>query len=150
MDSGSTDIRMEEFRARLKKGGLKVTPQRVAVHEAMLKLVHASADMVTAEITKGGDRRKVTVASVYNILSQLSSIGIYKRRMSSSSKMYFDVDPSRHMHLYDTVNNELVNVTDDLTCREIEEKLVSRRFKGYRIEGVEIQILVRPSPKRRK
>ena len=64
--------------------------------------------------------------------------------------MYFDVDPSRHMHLYDTVNNELVNVTDDLTCREIEEKLVSRRFKGYRIEGVEIQILVRPSPKRRK
>lgn len=150
MDSGSTDIRMEEFRARLKKGGLKVTPQRVAVHEAMLKLVHASADMVTTEIAKGGRGGKVTVASVYNILSQLSSIGIYRRRMSSNSKMYFDVDPSRHMHLYDTVNNELVNVTDDLTCREIEEKLVSRRFKGYKIEGVDIQILVRPSPKRRR
>ncbi len=150
MDSGSTDIRMEEFRSRLKKGGLKVTPQRVAVHEAMLKLVHASADMVTSEIMKGGNRRKVTVASVYNILSQLSSIGIYKRRMSSNSRMYFDVDPSRHMHLYDTVNNELVNVTDDLTCREIEEKLISRRFRGYKVEGVDIQILVRPSPKRRR
>ena len=41
---------IEYFRELLRKNGLKVTPQRIAVHEAMLRLGHACADMVTAEI----------------------------------------------------------------------------------------------------
>ena len=38
---------MEEFKALLKKHSLKATPQRLAVHEAMMSLGHACADMVT-------------------------------------------------------------------------------------------------------
>ena len=41
---------LEEFKAILKKHSLKATPQRLAVHEAMITLGHASADMVTEEI----------------------------------------------------------------------------------------------------
>ena len=60
---------IEEFKDILKKHSLKATPQRLAVHEAMIVLGHACADMVTEEISKQGKAR-VTVASVYNILSQ--------------------------------------------------------------------------------
>ena len=67
MEKTDIERRMAEFRSRLKKLGLKVTAQRTAVHEAMLKLGHASADMVTEEILREG-KTKVTVASVYNIL----------------------------------------------------------------------------------
>ena len=45
---------MEEFRVLLKEHGLKSTHQRLAVHEAMMRLGHASADMVTEEIHKAG------------------------------------------------------------------------------------------------
>ena len=62
MENVDLEKRMAEFRIRLKKHGLKVTQQRYAVHEAMLKLGHASADMVTEEIVKEG-KTKVTVAS---------------------------------------------------------------------------------------
>ena len=41
---------LEEFKAILKKHSLKATPQRLAVHEAMMELGHASADMVTEVI----------------------------------------------------------------------------------------------------
>ena len=41
---------LEEFKAILKKHSLKATPQRLAVHEAMMNLGHASADMVTDAI----------------------------------------------------------------------------------------------------
>lgn len=40
----------KEFRNLLRRHGLKATPQRLAVHEAMMRLGHASADMVVEEI----------------------------------------------------------------------------------------------------
>lgn len=135
---------IEDLRSRLKKFGLKVTPQRVAVHKAMLKLGHACADDVTEEILKEAGT-KVTVASVYNILSQFSLLGIYHHRMSSNNKMYFDANTSKHIHLYDTENHKYLEVIDDNLYREIESRLLSKRFKGYRIDGIDVQILAHPS-----
>ena len=89
---------IEEFKKLLKKHSLKSTQQRLAVHNAMLKLGHASADMVTEEIRSQGTTN-VTVASVYNILSQIALLGIYDHRMSANNKMYFDVNTFRHIHL---------------------------------------------------
>lgn len=100
---------IEEFKKLLKKHSLKSTQQRLAVHNAMLKLGHASADMVTEEIRSQGTTN-VTVASVYNILSQIALLGIYDHRMSANNKMYFDVNTFRHIHLYDYVNNTFKDV----------------------------------------
>ena len=91
---------MDEFKDLLKKHSLKATPQRLAVHEAMSSLGHASADMVAEFITRKGET-KVTVASVYNILTNLAMVGIYSYRLSANNKMYFDVNTFNHMHLYD-------------------------------------------------
>ena len=77
---------LEEFKAILKKHSLKATPQRLAVHEAMMTLGHASADMVTDAI-KEKESAKVTVASVYNILTHMAMLGIYHYRLSSNNKM---------------------------------------------------------------
>lgn len=149
MEKNNKAPTIEEFRELLKKNGLKVTPQRVAVHEAMLRLGHACADMVTAEIT-GAENAKVTVASVYNILAQLSLLGIYHRRMSENNKMYFDVNTFKHFHLYDTHNNRFSDVIDDELYNLIEERLLSRRFKGYKIDGIDVQIIAHPTSKIKK
>ena len=93
-----TALTVEELKVILKKHGLKATQQRIAVHMAMQNLGHASADMV-AEETARAKVANVTAASVYNILSQLSDIGVYSRRLSSNSKMYFDINTDRHIHL---------------------------------------------------
>ena len=53
---------MESFRSILKTKGLKATPQRLAVHEVMLEMGHASADMVCERIHKKGIAA-ITVAS---------------------------------------------------------------------------------------
>ncbi len=140
---------IEEFRAILKKNGLKVTPQRLAVHEAMLSLGHACADMVTAEILRT-EKAKVTVASVYNILTQLSLLGIYHHRLSENNKMYFDVNTFKHFHLYDTVNHTFADVVDDELYEQIESRLLARKFKGYKIDGIDVQILVHPSERQKR
>ena len=137
---------VEEFKTLLKRHSLKATPQRLAVHEAMMELGHASADMVGEAIAQAGKVR-VTAASVYNILSQLALLGIYQHRLSANNKMFFDVTTSRHMHLYDTRNHTYRDIVDDELMDLIDAKLARRRFRGYKIEGIDIQILARPTRK---
>lgn len=146
MERGNKTLTIEDFRECLKRNGLKITTQRLAVHEAMLKLGHASADMVTEEIISNG-KAKVTVASVYNVLTQLTLLGIYHHRMSDNNKMYFDVNTFKHFHLYDTINHNFADVIDDDLYSLIESRLLSRRFKGYQVDGIDVQILVHPSAK---
>lgn len=135
---------IEEFKKLLKKHSLKSTQQRLAVHNAMLKLGHASADMVTEEIKSQGTTN-VTVASVYNILSQIALLGIYDHRMSANNKMYFDVNTFRHIHLYDYVNNTFKDVIDDDFMDNLDAYFAKKKFKGYRVEFVDVQIVCRPS-----
>jgi Fe2+ or Zn2+ uptake regulation protein len=138
---------IEEFKIVLKKHSLKATPQRLAVHEAMISLGHASADMVTEAIQAKGTT-KVTVASVYNILTQLAMLGVYDYRLSSNNKMYFDVNTFGHMHFYDKENHLFKDVIDDDLLALIQSHLGRKRFKGYKVESIDIQIIGRPNRKK--
>ena len=138
---------LEEFNTILKKNSLKATPQRLAVHEAMIALGHASADMVTEEILTQG-KAKVTVASVYNILTQLAGLGIYHHRMSANNKMYFDVNTFYHAHFYDRENHTYKDVLDEDLAALIKSHLGRKKFKGYKVESIDIQIVGRPSRKK--
>lgn len=141
----SQGLNTESFSSVLKRHGLKATRQRVAVNEAMIRLGHASADMVSEELRNSGEH--VTVASVYNILSQLADFGIYGRRMSSNNKMYFDVNTNRHFHLYDRENNRYRDIEDEDLMDLISAHLRKRRFKGYTVEDIDIQFVARPAKK---
>lgn len=138
---------MELYRTKLKKYNLKATPQRIAVHKAMLVLGHACADMVADEIKKEDDV-SVTVASVYNILTSLAELGIYNYRMSTNNKMYFDVNILKHIHLYDCENHTFKDIIDDDLFILLEKHFSNRRFRGYKLEGFDIQLIARPTRKK--
>ena len=138
---------LDEFKLILKKHSLKATPQRLAVHEAMMSLGHACADMVTQEI-KEKSSAKVTVASVYNILTHMAMLGVYNYRMSANNKMYFDVNTFKHSHFYDSENHTYRDVIDDDLVAMIESHLGRKRFKGYKLESIDIQLIGRPSKKK--
>jgi Fe2+ or Zn2+ uptake regulation protein len=138
---------MDEFRTQLRRHNLKATRQRLAVHEAMMGLGHASADMVREELARQGSR--VTVASVYNILSQLADLRIYGRRLSATNKMFFDVNTTRHIHLYDRENHTYRDLQDDELSTLVTSHLKRRKFKGFSVEDIDIQLIARPTKKSR-
>ena len=138
---------IEEFKAILKKNSLKATPQRLAVHEVMMELGHACADMVTESIKEKGTA-KVTTASVYNILTHMAMLGIYNYRLSANNKMYFDVNTFKHIHLYDQDNHTFKDVIDDEFIALIESYLGRKKFKGYKVESIDIQLVGRPTRKK--
>jgi Fe2+ or Zn2+ uptake regulation protein len=136
---------LDDFRTQLRRHNLKATRQRLAVHEAMMGLGHASADMVREELARQGS--KVTVASVYNILSQLADLRIYGRRLSATNKMFFDVNTFKHIHLYDRENHTYRDLIDDELSSLVAAHLKRRKFKGYSVEDIDIQLIARPTRK---
>ena len=134
---------LNAFKKALKNHGLKATDQRLAIHTAMMELGHASADQVREHIVSRGG--SVTVASVYNTLTQLALLGIYKHRLSANNKMYFDVNTLKHIHLYDVYNHTYKDILDEELLATVETALKKRRFKGFRVDGIDIQILCHPS-----
>lgn len=139
---------LARLRTFLKKHDMKATVQRLAVHEAMTALTHASADMVKDWLAENSDV-DITSPSIYNVLSELADLGFYHRRMSKDSKMYFDAVTSPHIHLYDRVNHEFIDIIDDKLSSMVAARLGSKRFKGYKIDEIDIQIAVIPSKKRK-
>lgn len=137
----------ERLTATLKKNGLKATPQRIAVHEAMRRLGHASADMVAQEIA-GGGKTTITVASVYNTLSEFARLGICRRRLSANNKMFFDISTHDHAHFYDIENNTFRDVSEDKVMDELLERLSRKRFRGYSVDYIDIQIVGHPVRKK--
>ena len=128
------------FKDALKANGLKATRQRVAVHEVMMELGHASADMVRERIQSKGSA-KVTTSSVYNILSQMALLGIYSHRLSIGGKMFFDVDPTCNLHLYDPQTGQYFDVQDEELMERVESRCKRRRFKGYKVDSVDVTII---------
>ena len=140
---------IDAFRKILKDKGLKATPQRLAVHGAMMELGHASADMVVEYMSEHSGTA-FSVASVYNTLTMLAERKIYRRRTSSNNKMYFDVNTFPHLHIYDCVNNEYRDVIDDELLELVEAHFKGRRFRGYKLDSIDIQLVCRPSRSARK
>ena len=133
-------ITTEAFKSELRNRGLKATSQRVAVHQAMLALGHACADQV-AEWIENETNCSVSIASVYNILSQMALLGIYSHRYSPDSKMYFDVNNYNHVHLYDIETGTYIDVEDENLVQMVESYIRHKRYKGYRPQAVDIQII---------
>ncbi|MBR5073247.1 MAG: hypothetical protein IKX29_06850, partial [Bacteroidales bacterium] len=74
--------------------------------------------------------------------------GVYTHRFSSNNKMYFDVNNFKHVHLYDTVNNEFKDVMDEELMEMVESRIRSKRYRGYKVDGVDIQIICHPTVKK--
>lgn len=134
---------MDEFLKELRHHKLRATRQRIAVHEVMMELGHASADTVCAALKEKDSG--VTTSSVYNILSQLADLHIYGRRLSAANKMFFDVDTDRHIHLYDRENHIFKDIADEELSALVASHLKRRRFRGYTVEEIDIQLIARPT-----
>lgn len=137
---------LDEFKTQLRRHGLKATRPRIAVHTVMMDLVHASPDQIVERFRQDGV--KVTVASVYNILSGMADKHIYARRMGAAGKMFFDVVPEHHVHLYDRENHMYRDVVDEDLTSLVVDHLGRRKFKGYTIEDIDVQFVVRPTKRK--
>ena len=90
---------MENLIGQLKEKGLKVTPQRVAIIEALVKNRHAhpGATMIFTEARRKA--KHVSLSTVYATLKEFSENGLIKQLEFDRMENRYDVDLSDHINL---------------------------------------------------
>ena len=124
---------------KIKEAGLKATPQRIAIYEAMRKLGHACVDMVAEELKTSFPT--LTIATIYNVLESFVNAGLLVRRFSSNNKMYFDVNVYEHAHFYNTEENSYEDYNDPELVRIVMEYISSKKIENFDLKSVDIQLV---------
>jgi Fur family transcriptional regulator, peroxide stress response regulator len=113
-------MKAEEISRSLVNKGLKVTPQRIAVYEAVINLNnHPTAESIIKYIKK--TYPNISTATVYKVLDALTESGLIKRVKTEKDIMRYDAILESHHHLYCTKTDRIEDYNDEQLDRMIEE-----------------------------
>lgn len=123
----------------LKKEGLRVTPQRIAILEAVIKLGnHPSTEQIIETIK--ANHPSISVGTIYNILDSLVQHAIIDRVKTENGVMRYDSKVTHHHHLYcsrtDKIEDYIDTELDDLIANYFKTKGIS----DFKIDAINLQI----------
>jgi len=123
---------MELEAKQLKRIGLKVTPQRLAILQ-MIKgdRTHPSAEKIYHEILKKFPG--ISFATVYNTLAKLVEVGEIQQLDIDPSKKRFDPYTQLHYHFYCKTCGKVYDVDYDILLTPHIKKIA-----GHRVEAIQL------------
>jgi len=128
-----------DLRNSLKEKGLKVTPQRLAVLEAIHVLNnHPPAEKIIGYIRQ--NHPNISTATVYKVLDAFVSGGLVKRVKTDQDVMRYDAITASHHHLYCTDSDDILDYTDEELTRLLRSYFERHRIPGFVIEELKLQI----------
>ena len=126
-------LSVNQIRDRLTEKGMKVTPQRIAILEAIYALKnHPTAEMIMEHIkdTYPG----IASATVYKVLDALEENQLIGRVKTEKEIKRFDGIVENHHHLYSRESDQIKDyVNEDL------DELLADFFKKNHIDDFEIE-----------
>lgn len=133
-------MKFDEIRNILIDKGLKVTPQRLAVLEAIIELGnHPSAEKVMKFIKS--NHPNIAVGTVYKTLETYVEKGIVKKVKTDRDIMRYDAVLDKHHHLYCLESNKIEDYYDDDLNKIIEDYFEKNEIKNFKIEDIKLQII---------
>ena len=129
---------VEEINKRLKEAGLKATPQRHAILEAVLTHGnHPTADII-AEYVRN-THPGIAVGTVYKVLDALVDKGLIKRVKTDRDAMRYDGMLVSHHHIYCAETEEIEDYIDEDLDSLLEEYFRKKKLKNFEIENRKIK-----------
>ncbi len=125
-------------REKIKKAGLKATPQRVLVYEIMQELCHASMDTIVDRIHK--DSPEINLSTIYRILDSFYEAALLAKINHPDGKTYFDINTQEHHHIFSD-DNGIVDIVDDEISEYIRQKYAEKIGSNEQIKNISIQII---------
>ena len=133
-------MKFDEIRNILIGKNLKVTPQRLAVLEAVIKLGnHPSAEKVIEFIKS--NHPNISVGTVYKTLETYVAKGIVKKVKTDKDIMRYDAVLDKHHHLYCLESDKIEDYYDDDLNKIIEDYFKKKEIENFKIEDIKLQII---------
>ncbi len=123
---------MQDKAKKLKKMGLKVTPQRLAILQMLNgDRTHPSAEKVYDEISKKFPG--MSFATVYNTLAKLVEVGEIQELDIDPGKKRFDPYTQLHYHFYCKTCGKIYDVDYDISLSPDIKKIA-----GHHVETIQL------------
>ncbi len=133
-------MKITELRNKLIEKGLKVTPQRIAILEAILNLNnHPTAEKIIDYIRI--NHPNIATATVYKVLDALVANDLIKKVKTDRDIMRYDAIIENHHHLYCSESDRIEDFVDTELNEIIEKYFEKKKIPDFKIEDVRLQII---------
>ncbi|HAM08720.1 MAG: hypothetical protein A2X05_07170 [Bacteroidetes bacterium GWE2_41_25] len=133
-------MNQERIIAALKGCGLKVTPQRIAVLDAVINLNnHPTAENVTDYIKS--NHPNISTGTVYKTLEALVKCDIIKKVKTDADIMRYDAIVEKHHHLYCADSERIEDFVDPELDKMLENYLKDKKIRNFTIKDIKLQIV---------
>jgi Fur family transcriptional regulator, peroxide stress response regulator len=132
-------MKLIEIRSKLGEKGLRVTPQRVAIYNAILKLNnHPTADEIFAFIKK--DQPHIATGTVYKVLDSLVENGLILKVKTEKDIMRYDAIMENHHHLYCVDSDKITDYYNDEIIEILADYFGKNEIPDFEIADIKLQI----------
>ncbi len=133
-------MKTEEISKKIANKGLRVTPQRIAVLETIIKLNnHPSAENIIEHIRK--THPNIATGTVYKVLEVLTDNGLVNRVKTERDIMRYDAVIEKHHHLYSSESDRIEDYADGQLDNLLEDYFKKKDIAGFFIENIRLQII---------
>jgi Fur family transcriptional regulator, peroxide stress response regulator len=133
-------MKINEIRNKLIEKGLKVTPQRIAILEAIAKLNnHPTAENIIDYIRN--NHPNIATATVYKVLDALVDNDLIKKVKTDRDIMRYDAIVGKHHHLYSVESDRIVDYFDSELNELLEKYFETKGIPDFKIEDIKLQII---------
>jgi Fur family peroxide stress response transcriptional regulator len=130
---------IEDIRNKFSEKGLKITPQRVVILEAIYKLNnHPTADNIIEYIREL--HPNIATGTVYKVLETLVENGLIKKVTTDKDIMRYDGIIENHHHLYCSECDLIEDYKDEELDKLLQNHFKNKNIKGLKIEDIVLQI----------
>jgi len=133
-------MKVEKIRDKIANSGLKVTPQRISVYEAIISMEdHPTAEMIRAEVAK--KIPTISLGTVYKTLEVFVNKGLIKKIRTEEDVMRYDPVLEKHHHLYCQKTNTIADYYDEQLNQIIRDYFKQKDISNFKIEDVKVHII---------
>ena len=130
---------IEDIRNKFAEKGLKITPQRVVILEAIYKLNnHPTADNIIEYIRES--HPNIATGTVYKVLDTLVENGLIKKVTTDKDLMRYDGIIENHHHLYCSECDLIEDYKDEELDKLLQNHFKNKKIDGFKIEDIILQI----------
>lgn len=135
-------MNLNDIGLRLSQKGLKVTPQRMAVLDAILSLKnHPTADNILEYIRK--NHPNIAVATIYKVLDVLYEKKLIQRVKTEKDIMRYDAELESHHHIYCSDSDSIEDYKDEGLNQMLKQYFEDNSLTGFQIEDIRLQLIGR-------
>lgn len=130
----------EEIRNKFVEKGLKITPQRIVILEAIYKLNnHPTADSIIEYIRESYPN--IATGTVYKVLDTLVGNGVISKVRTDKDIMRYDPIMENHHHIYYSDSDIIADYFDNELNELLENYFKKKQIPDFKIEDVKLQIV---------